>query len=222
MLGGGRATRWSRRHLIGAAAGAALGGSTNPILPAWAAGGDVAGDGGAAVAGGEWRKYTALAPLGAADAKVGGRKRTGMALEDLAKVLARDVAAGATGKGGYFISGDLSPEVFRDDCRFVDPTNDVSSLSRYKTALGILFDPQESKVELLSGPKVDAERRTIKAQVRSSGVLKLPWRPYIRPYETSIVWSVDGDGLVQEQAQAWSITAADALLQSFNVFGGRK
>jgi hypothetical protein len=64
-----------------------------------------------AAGGGEWRKYTALAPLGAADATVGGDKRTGMGLDELASVLARDVEKGATGKGGYFISGDLSPEV---------------------------------------------------------------------------------------------------------------
>jgi len=64
-----------------------------------------------AAGGGEWRKYTALAPLGAADATVGGVKRTGMTLEELARLLARDVEKGATGKGGYFISGDLSPEV---------------------------------------------------------------------------------------------------------------
>lgn len=61
--------------------------------------------------GGAWRKYTALAPLGAADATVGGAKRAGMSLDELAGVLARDVERGATGKGGYFISGDLSPEV---------------------------------------------------------------------------------------------------------------
>ena len=40
----------------------------------------------------------------------------------------------------------LLRQVFKDDCRFVDPTNDVSSLSRYKKALCILFDPAESKV----------------------------------------------------------------------------
>lgn len=36
-----------------------------------------------------------------------------------------------------------------DDCRFKDPTNDVVGLSRYKQALGILFDPQYSIVKLL-------------------------------------------------------------------------
>ena len=61
--------------------------------------------------GGDWRKYTALAPLGAADAKVGSEKLRGLKLEDLAAILARDVRDGAHGGGGYFISGDLSPEV---------------------------------------------------------------------------------------------------------------
>eukprot|EP00955_Chlamydomonas_euryale_P095079 364912-Chlamydomonas_euryale.AAC.11 len=30
--------------------------------------------------------------------------------------------------------------------RFVDPTNDVTGLGRYVTALGLLFDPQLSRV----------------------------------------------------------------------------
>ena len=38
--------------------------------------------------------------------------------------------------------------MFADDCRFIDPTNDVVGLSRYLTALGLLFDPATSSVEL--------------------------------------------------------------------------
>ena len=45
--------------------------------------------------------------------------------------------------------------------------------------------------------------------VRSSGVLKLPWRPYIRPYDAHIVWKIGDDGLVEEQFQTWSISAAE-------------
>ena len=93
------------------------------------------------------RKYTALAPLGSATASVGGTKRICLSevlpecLPLLAKTLARDIEKGATGKGGYPISGDLTPEIFRDDCRFIDPTNDVTSLAKYRKALTILFDP---------------------------------------------------------------------------------
>lgn len=161
------------------------------------------------------RRYTALAPLGAAGDRIGGEK-VRLPLSELAGLLVRDVSTGAHGRGGYFISADLTPEVFADDCDFSDPTNSVASLSRYVTALGILFEPSLSSVELLEGPSVDARARTISARVRSSGVLKLPWRPRIRPYETDITWTVGADsGLVTAQAQRWSITAAEALRQTF-------
>ena len=112
--------RASRRHWLQAAAfgttvGAAVPARALDALPATV------------------RKYTALAPLGSATASVGGAKRICLSevlpecLPLLAKTLARDIEKGATGKGGYPISGDLTPEIFRDDCRFVDPTNDVTS-----------------------------------------------------------------------------------------------
>lgn len=83
---------------------------------------------------GEWRKYTALAPLGPAGASIGGEKRRGLPLSALADILSNDLVNGAHGRGGYFVSGDLTPEIFADDCRFADPTNDVRSLSKYVKA----------------------------------------------------------------------------------------
>lgn len=63
-------------------------------------------------------------------------------------------------------------------CRFVDPTNDVTGLSRYRKALTILFDPAQSQVGFkgirISGPD------TIEADWTLGGTLKLPWRPRIQ------------------------------------------
>lgn len=169
----------------------------------------------------ELRKYTALAPLGRADRKIGGAKRICLpdvlpeCLPQLADILARDLERGANGRGGYPISGDLRPEIFRDDCRFVDPTNDVRSLAKYQRALTILFDPAESTVKVVTAPAVDAARNAITATIRSEGVLQLPWRPRIAPWESSLTWRVDDDGLIYEQAQTWNVTSADALRQTF-------
>lgn len=116
------------------------------------------------------------------------------------------------------MSGDIRPEIFRDDCRFIDPTNDVASLARYQKALTLLFDPAASRVELLAPPVVDEARRTISARLRSSGVLKLPWRPVIQPWESSVVWTVDSDGLITEQRQTWNISATEALRETFKIF----
>ncbi|CAH0364191.1 unnamed protein product [Pelagomonas calceolata] len=169
------------------------------------------------------RKYTALAPLGSATATLGGAKRICLSevlpecLPLLAKTLARDIEKGATGKGGYPISGDLTPEIFRDDCRFVDPTNDVTSLAKYRKALTILFDPNESSVTLVKGPIIDEAKRTISATVRSVGTLQLPWRPKIEPWESYLVWKIDGDGLIEQQSQTWNVTATSALKQTFSI-----
>ena len=170
----------------------------------------------AAIAAPDLRKYSALAPLG--DVTAVGKKRTGLTLDELAVTLKRDLTVGATGKGGYFVSGDLSQEIFRDDARFVDPTNVAEGLSRYIKALSLLFDPTCSSVELLAGPKPDAATRTIYAELRSSGTLKLPWRPKVRPWISYMTWTIDADGLIAEQSQTWDITPAEALGQTFNPF----
>ncbi|KAL7536215.1 hypothetical protein ACHAWF_005398 [Thalassiosira exigua] len=159
------------------------------------------------------KKYTVLAPLGAPSST--GSKLSGLSLAEIASRLSRDLVEGSTGKGGYFISGDISTQLFRDDCEFTDPTNTVSSLSRYQNALQILFDPENSFVQLLEPLKVDESRNVITARIRSGGVLKLPWKPYISPYESTIEYHVDENGLIDSQVQDWSISASEALRETF-------
>ena len=161
----------------------------------------------------ELRQFTALAPLGSP--KATGTKLKGLSLQDIAARLSNDLTNGAKGAGGYFISGDLSEELFRDDCVFVDPTNSVASLSRYRNALRILFDPNQSAVRLIEPLTVNEKDRTLSGRVRSWGVLQLPWSPRISSYETKIVYSIDDDGLVYSQNQEWSIPASEALSETF-------
>ncbi|GFR48705.1 hypothetical protein Agub_g10661 [Astrephomene gubernaculifera] len=148
-----------------------------------------------------------LGPLGPV-VRVGDAKRTGLTTEEVAAILSRDLA-----EGKYFVTGRLTKEIFADDCRFVDPTNDVRGLSRYLTALGVLFDPRVSKVELLgirvSGP------RSIEADWRLGGYLNLPWNPRVEPFEGHTQYSLNEAGLVSEQRQQWSISAGRALQESF-------
>ena len=80
-------------------------------------------------------------------------------------------------------TGDISTEIFRDDCEFTDPTNSVSSLRKYQKALTILFNPEQSFVELVEPLDVDATKREITGRIRSGGTLLLPWNPKISPYE---------------------------------------
>mmetsp|Transcript_3496 Transcript_3496/g.8987 ORF Transcript_3496/g.8987 Transcript_3496/m.8987 type:complete len:113 (-) Transcript_3496:159-497(-) len=92
----------------------------------------------------------------------------------------------------------------------------VASLARYRTALGLLFEGVDQDVRLVAPVAIDATRRTITADLRvGPGVLKLPWRPRIAAFETEITWTVGDDGIVHEQSQRWSISAAEALLETF-------
>ncbi|GIL90152.1 hypothetical protein Vretimale_16354 [Volvox reticuliferus] len=148
-----------------------------------------------------------LGPLGSVK-RVGGDKQTGLSAEEVAEVLRRDLA-----EGQYFVTGNLTREVFADDCRFIDPANDVTGLSKYLTALGVLFDPHYSKVELLdirvAGP------RTVEADWRLGGYLLFPWNPRVEPFTGHTVYTLNDEGLVLEQRQTWSISATTALIESF-------
>jgi len=122
----------------------------------------------------------------------------------------------------YFVTGQLTPEVFADDCRFVDPTNDVVGLSRYVKALGVLFDPAHAAVgleelEVRGGQEVAA-------RFRLGGYLRFPWRPYVEPFEGEVVWELGEDGLVHTQRQEWrGKSPAQALAESFTpTFGERR
>lgn len=160
------------------------------------------------------RPFTKLAPLGSPQVSK-EPKTTNLSLTQLSSILSNALVHGATNQGGYFVTGDLPTEIFRDDCVFQDPTNQVSSISQYQNALKILFDPTKSSVELLEPLTVNEEQRTISAKIRSRGVLQLPWKPVINSYESNIVYTVDSEGLISRQDQTWSKSASEALRESF-------
>ena len=172
----------------------------------------------AAVAAPDLRKYSALAPLG--DVTAVGKKRTGLSLDELAATLKRDLTVGATGKGGYFVSGDLSQEIFRDDARFVDPTNVAEGLSRYIKALGLLFDPictSASSCSQARGRTRQHAPSTPSCAPRAPSSCRGGPRS-VGPWISYTTWTIDVDGLVAEQSQTWDITPAEALGQTFNPF----
>jgi hypothetical protein len=160
------------------------------------------------------RDYTKLGPLG--NKQVFNHKTTGLSLAQIASRLTNDLLNGAHGKGGYFLTGDLSTDLFRDDCVFEDPTNRVASLSQYQKALTVLFDPERSNIEIVEPLQVNEFKNTISGRLRSRGYLKLPWNPHISTYETTVTYTVDPEtGLIVRQDQTWSKAASQALRESF-------
>ena len=141
----------------------------------------------------------------------------GRTLQDVATQLTVDLTMGSHGEGGYFLTGDLTRELFKDDCVFEDPTTSVNNLDKYQNVLKkFLFEPPpKSSVELLGPLQIDETSRTISGRLRSRGYLKLPWKPYIKAYETTITYTVNDDGLISKQSQYWSKPASTALLETF-------
>ncbi len=166
------------------------------------------------------RGYTKLAPLGPKSSGSANQKTTNLNPDEMARRLSVDLVHGAHGKGGYFLTGDLSQDLFREDCVFEDPTNRVDSLSQYQKALTLLFDPERSTVQLLGNGltvQQEGELTTIQGRLRSRGFLKVaPWKPYVKAYETTIVYTLDPNtGLVSRQDQKWSKDASEALKETF-------
>ena len=154
-----------------------------------------------------------LAPLGAVK-RVGGDKRTDLTAQKVRDQLERDLR-----DGQYFVTGNLTREIFQDDCRFTDPTNDVVGLSRYLTALGLLFDPATSSVDLYD-IKVTSET-TVEAEWQLQGYLRFPWKPRVEPYTGRTTYTLDPDTkLVKTQFQTWNISGAKAIAESFTPTAG--
>ena len=160
-----------------------------------------------------------LAPLGKPE-RVGGEKRVGVSVKEVREILERDLQpieklSDGTFKGAYFVTGNLTPEIFEDDCAFIDPTNTTKSLSKYMNALKILFDPETSSVDLKSIDIVDDH--TIVGVYDCEGYLKLPWHPRVKPYTGTVTWKTNGEnGLIVSQTQQWTgISAAGAIMESF-------
>ena len=136
-------------------------------------------------------------------------KRTGLTVSQVSEILTRDLS-----EKQYILTGNLSPEIFRDDCTFVDPNNAVKGLSKYRQALSFLFDPEQSEVHAVRGT-ISASGK-LEVNYIASGVLKLPWRPKIAPWSGHITYQLDADGLVSSQIDVWNITRLDAIRQTFS------
>lgn len=150
--------------------------------------------------------YWTLPAAGVA-AVTSGNKRKNLSIDALKEIIAADIR-----KGQYFVTGKLTKEIYREDCRFRDPTNETVGLEKYLQAVSILFDPARSKQELLSIAVTSPT--TIDAKWTLGGYLKFPWKPRVVPFEGTTQYVVDPDGLVALHDEKWSISPFTALLET--------
>ena len=116
---------------------------------------------------------------------------------------------------GYYITGRLSTELYRDDCFFdgPDPDMPVQGLRKYLNAASQLFETKSSVAELLS-LEHDPETDLIKATWRMNGVLRLPWRPSLPEWTGTTTYYRDADGLIYKHTETWDLSVAQAFLRT--------
>jgi Uncharacterized conserved protein (DUF2358) len=137
---------------------------------------------------------------------LGGTKRTHLPLEERYAIIEQDFRVRQ-----YYVTGRLTAELYADDCLFDGPDPDVpvTGLLKYVDATSKLFHRPTSRVDLLSIETVGSDK--VLAYWRLEGALNLPWKPSIKPYTGSTLYSFNADGLVNSHVEEWSISAFDAF-----------
>lgn len=115
---------------------------------------------------------------------------------------------------GYYVTGKLSANIYRDDCLFdgPDPDMPVRGLRKYLNAAAHLFDKRTTEAELLS---LQIKGDVIEATWRFSGTLRLPWKPTMPEVTGSTIYHFDADGLIYEHVETWDISANQAFFRTF-------
>ena len=116
---------------------------------------------------------------------------------------------------GYYITGRLSTELYRDDCFFdgPDPDMPVRGLRKYLNAASQLFETKSSVAELLQ-LEHDVETDLITATWKIKGVLHLPWRPTVPEWTGTTTYHRDENGLIYKHVETWDLSVTQAFLKT--------
>lgn len=115
-------------------------------------------------------------------------------------------------QGQYYVTGNLTADLYDPSCRFKDPTTDVKGVEPYTKAVAALFDPEVSKADLLSSSVSGPNSITLRW--RLEGRLKIGQLP-IKPYTGTTVYTVDeSSGKITGHTETWDISALDAFVST--------
>ena len=116
---------------------------------------------------------------------------------------------------GYYITGRLSTELYRDDCLFdgPDPDMPVRGLRKYLNAASQLFETRSSTAVLLD-LQHDKETDLITAKWKMQGVLRLPWKPALPEWHGTTTYHRDDEGLIYRHSETWELSVAEAFLKT--------
>ena len=156
--------------------------------------------------------------------RTSGIKILGLSVSLIANILLKDWKATtdfnslSAGKG-YYITGKLTHEIYRDDCFFdgPDPDMPVSGLQKYVTSTSQLFDHRASRADLISLEICEAAR-TVTIHWRLEGILNLPWHPKLKPWTGQTTYYIDDSGLIERHVELWDISVIDAFVSTLFPF----
>jgi Uncharacterized conserved protein (DUF2358) len=161
-------------------------------------------------------------------------KTTNLSIEHIINILKHDWRID-TNKG-YYITGRLSTNIFRDDCYFdgPDPDMPVRGIRKYFNAASQIFEYKTSTATLVSIEAQEPKQQhptgtttttttttttndtTIVAKWIMSGVLRLPWKPKLPTvYGTTTYYLDQTTNLIYKHIETWDRTAIQAFLETF-------
>lgn len=130
-------------------------------------------------------------------------------LAEVAAAVQRDFV-----EGQYYVTGKLTPSLYEPDALFIDPTTRVQGVEKYTAAVAALFDPAESRADLIS-IREDPKDDVIVLRWRLEGKLNLLGGLPIKPYTGTTRYVLDAAGLISKHEETWDISAADAFISTF-------
>jgi len=147
-------------------------------------------------------------PSNRAGAEAPPPKLTGLSPQQLADRIRDDFV-----NKQYYVTGNVSSEIFADDCLFTDPTIKVTGWKFYSDAVKTLFDADQSRADLISLDVVDGD---VILKWRLEGIIK-PWpgHPAIKPYTGATRYVQNSDGLIAKHLETWDTSIADVFISVF-------
>lgn len=137
---------------------------------------------------------------------------------------------------GYYVTGKISTQIYRNDCEFLSPDPDMplKGLRKYIGVASHLFDSKASRSKLLSLEELrrdDDESYknhgvedciVLKAEWKLSLTINLPWKPQLSEFSGSTLYFLDEDNLICRHEEVWDISVLDAFLGMLSIPKNRK
>ena len=150
------------------------------------------------------------------------KKQRGLSITQLEEILRKDWRADSERNKGYYVTGRLTTEIYRNDCYFdgPDPDMPIRGLRKYVGVANRLFDASKSECKLLSLHRVESNRedgdsQQLVAHWELQGALRLPWKPTLPKFRGTTIYHIDPEGLIERHEETWDITVEQAFSHTF-------